>query len=220
MPMKGSGETEVEIVDRFDGGAGWIAYPDERMQRASHAIEGDDGVWVVDPVDGDGVDELLSDLGEVAGVVTLFERHRRDAGTFAERHGVSVHVPEWMSGVASEIDAPVERFGSTIGGFDSIRLVDNPLWQEAVLFDGETLVVPEAVGTASYFLTRDERLGVHPMLRIRPPRSLLSYDVERVLVGHGAGVLDGAVDAIRDAVENGRRRTPTLYANAIRDLLR
>ena len=69
MPMKGSGRGELAVVDRFDHGVGWIAYPDETMQRAAHAIESDGKLWIVDPVDAAGVEELLEAYAEPAGAV-------------------------------------------------------------------------------------------------------------------------------------------------------
>ena len=169
--MKGSGETNLTEIDRFEDGVGWIAYPEGTMQRASHAVAGTDGLWVVDPVDADGLDDLLAEYGEVAGVVVLLDRHERDAAAIASRHDVPVYVPAWMSGVAEDLAVPVERVEDGVGEFALERLVDNPFWQEAALFDGETLVVPESLGTASYFRAPGERLGVHPMLRALPPRS-------------------------------------------------
>ena len=38
MQLKEAGEPELYEIDRFDRGVGWIAYPEERMQRASHAV--------------------------------------------------------------------------------------------------------------------------------------------------------------------------------------
>ena len=58
------------------------------MQRASHALSHDGGVWLVDPVDGDGLEELLAPLGEVRGVLQLLDRHARDGAALARRHGV------------------------------------------------------------------------------------------------------------------------------------
>src|SRR5699024_3715660 len=83
MPMKDTGRTDLVTIDRFDGGVGWLAHPDERMQRASHALSTDDGVWLVDPVDADGLDDLLAEEGDVAGVVILLDRHKRDAARLA-----------------------------------------------------------------------------------------------------------------------------------------
>lgn len=211
MPMKGSGSTSLEVIDRFDEGVGWIAYPEETMRRASHAIERDGEVWVFDPVDAEGVDDLLAEFGSVAGVAVLLDRHKRDAAAIATRHDVSVYVPEWMNGVERKLDVPVERFGDELAGFDVERLIDNPAWQEAVCFDGETLLVPEALGTVSYFCASGETLGVHPMLRLLPPRSLREYGPERLLVGHGEGVFEDVPRSIRDALGGARSKTPSLY---------
>ncbi|EMA45109.1 hypothetical protein [Halococcus saccharolyticus] len=220
MSMKGSGRAAYDEIDRFDGGVGWIAYPDERMQRASHALATDDGVWLVDPVDAADLDDLLEEFGTVAGVVLLLPRHKRDAAEIARRHDVSVHVPSWMTGVASELDAPVERFSSELGetGY-RLRKIATPLWQEAALYhaDEGTLVVAEALGTAEFFRTGTERLGVHPALRLLPPRrSFRGFTPDRVLVGHGAGVHEDASRALSTALDGSRRRAPSLYAKTAR----
>jgi hypothetical protein len=226
MPMKGSGPADGwREIDRFEAdgtaGVGWIAYPEERMQRASHALATDDGVYAVDPVDAPGLDDLLADLGEVAGVVVLLDRHKRDAAAVARRHDVPVHVPEAMSGIREEFDADTELLRRDLGdsGFEAQTIIDNPLWTEVVLHDGETLVVPEAVGTSDYFLAGRERLGVHPALRLFPPTRLRRFDADRVLVGHGEGVLADAGPAIEDALSGSRGRAPRLYAKAVRSFL-
>ncbi len=216
MGMKGSGAADLTVIDRFDGGVGWLAYPEETMERASHAVESDGQLWVVDPVDADGVDDLLAEYGEVGGVVVLLDRHERDAAAVATRHDVPVYVPDWMSGVEDSLDAPVVRFSEGVGDFALERVVDNPFWQEGALFDGETLVVPEALGTVSYFRAPGERLGVHPMLRAVPPRSLTEYDADRLLVGHGEGLFEDVRPAIRDAVGGSRRRMVPLYLDTLR----
>ena len=54
-----SGES-VDIVDAFDGGFGWQAQPEESLQRASHALATDDGLWLLDPVDAPGLDAELA----------------------------------------------------------------------------------------------------------------------------------------------------------------
>ncbi|MFB6108989.1 MAG: hypothetical protein ABEJ82_09170 [Haloplanus sp.] len=235
MPLKG-GSRELREIDRWDGGVGWLAHPDERMQRASHALAVDPSspstprtptdrdVWVVDPVDAPELDDLLAALGDVVGVVVCLDRHTRDAAAVATRHDVPVYVPAWMSGVAAGLDAPVERFDRTLGdsGYRVLRVRDTsiPPWREAALFDGETLLVPEAVGTAPYYRAGDEPLGVHPMLRPFPPRRALGgLDPDRVLVGHGAGVFDDAATALREALANARRRAPAAYLRAVRELV-
>jgi hypothetical protein len=224
MPLKG-GRAELREIDRWDGGLGWIAYPDERMQRASHALDTDDGVWVVDPVDAPGVDDLLAELGEVTGVALCLDRHKRDAAAVARRHDVPVAIPEWMDGVASKLDAPVERFGHELGdsGYRVRRVRDAslPPWQEAALYGpDDTLLVAEAVGTASFFRAGDEALGVHPMLRPIPPRDELGdLSPERILVGHGEGIFDDATAALRDALGGARRRIPAAYAKMVREMV-
>ncbi len=230
MGMKSDGDADLHEIDRFDGGVGWIAYPDETMERASHAVavpneesETDD-VWVFDPVDAPELDELLAELGSVTGVVVGLDRHKRDSAAIATRHDVAVWVPEWMTGVAAELDAPVERFGDRLAdtGFEAFRIRDSslPPWQEAGFFDGETLIVPESLGSSSYFRGDRERIGVHPMLRLTPPTTVLSgLNPDRVLVGHGVGVLDDAAIAVEDALSNSRGKAPGLYAKTLRSVI-
>ena len=216
--------SDVREIDRFDGGVGWIAHPEETMQRASHALEIDGEVWVFDPVDAEGLDELLAEFGEVAGVVVMLDRHKRDAAAVAERHDVPVYLPGFFEGVSEEIDARVVRFGSELAetGLEVHVLKNSRFWQEVAVYDPdrETLLVPESVGTAEYFLAGEERLGVHPMRRPVPPtRQLGGFTPERVLVGHGEGVLTGASRALQDALSGSRRRTPLLYAGNVRTFL-
>jgi hypothetical protein len=226
MPMKdsGTGSDWLEI-DRFEcetgtTGVGWIAHPDETMERASHALSVDGDVWVFDPVEMSGLDDLLTDLGEVAGVVVLLDRHKRDAAAVANRHDVSVFLPRFMADIADEFDAPVETFDRELAdtGYAVHEIVDNFAWSEAALYseDDGVLVVPEAVGTTEYFLAGGERLGVHPALRLFPPKKLARFAPDRVLVGHGAGVHNGADTALDDALSGSRSRTPALYAKNLK----
>lgn len=225
MAMKGSGAADLTVVDEFDGGVGWQAYPDETMERTSHALSVDGDVWVFDPVDAEGVDDLIEGLdGELAGVVVGLDRHKRDAADVASRHDVAVHIPNWMTGVASKLDARVERFGRELGGLRAIAVRDSsiPPWQEVALFDedGGTLYVPEAVGTAPFMRTDDERLGVHPMLRLIPPRRALGgLTPERVICGHGAGVLDDGSEALALALDRSRDTAHKLYLKSLRTFL-
>ncbi|WP_396275497.1 MULTISPECIES: hypothetical protein [Haloarcula] len=224
MPMKGSGpSTGWEETNRWERGVSWLPHPEETMQRVSHALDTEAGVVVVDPVDADGIDDLFAEFGEVAGVVVLLDRHKRDSAAVANRHDVPVYIPEWMSGVESDLDAPVERVRRQIPGTDYgvHKLFDNPFWQEAALYgdDDDTLVVPEAVGTADYFLAGDERLGVHPMLRLTPPSKLKRLDPDRLLVGHGHGIMADATEALIYALRGSRSRTPSLYAKNIKSLV-
>lgn len=102
MPLKAvRPPTGFEEIDKWSGGFGWLAYPDETMQRASHALSIDqpgdpdapDDVWVIDPLGAPGIDNRLRDRGDVVGVVVLLDRHGRDAATFARRHDVPIYLP-------------------------------------------------------------------------------------------------------------------------------
>ena len=224
MPMKQTGAaTDWEEIDRWEGGVGWIAHPDERMQRASHALVVDGDVWVVDPVDADGVDDLFAEFGEVAGVVVLLDRHTRDAAAIARRHGVSVWVPDALSGVADGLNAPVAQFHRDLAdtGYAAHEVVDTVGWHEVALYgeDTDVLVVADALGTVDYFRTADERLGVHPLLRVLPPRKLARLDPSRILVGHGEGVHENAPTVLRDAVQGARAKIPQLYWQTAKSFL-
>ena len=211
-------------IFEWPGGLTWLADPDEPLQRASHAIVEGDDVWVVDPVASEAVYEALDARGAVAGVVLLLDRHRRDAGPVADRYGVSIHVPEVLDTAADRLGAPVERFAGQLGdtGYRSVPVVGNRLWREAALVGdgGDSLVVPEAVGTNAFNRVGDERLGVHVGLRLTPPRRQLGgLDPERVLVGHGEPVLEDGAAALADALAGSRRRAPRAYLGALRAIV-
>lgn len=208
----------LDVVDRWDGGISWTL-ADDTMHRTSHALVTDAGVWLIDPVDAPGLDDELEQLGEVTGVTLLLDRHKRDTEELARRYDVPVSLPAQLSPVAKELTVETERYTDTLPGtaYRTVPLTTNRLWREVALFDAEsrTLVVPEAVGTNELFTTADERLGVHPGLRLFPPRKKLgSLEPDRILVGHGAGVFDDATEALRAALRSSRRNAPRLYAEA------
>ena len=187
----------ARFCDELPFGFGWIADEPRLLQRASHALADDGRVWLVDPVDVAGLDERIGALGQPVGVVQLIDRHGRDAAALAERYGVPLS-REPFAGVPG---AP----------FEVLRLVDLPKWHEAALWwpESKTLVVADALGTASYFLGPGERLAVHPLLRLFPPRSLARFDPQHVLCGHGAGVHGAeAAPALHAALRTSRRGIP------------
>ena len=216
----------LDVVDRWDGGISWtLAEEVGGMHRTSHAIETEAGVWVIDPVDAPGLDDELADLGEVAGVTLLLDRHKRDAAAVAERHEVPVSLPEPLSGVADDLDAETEVYSRTLPKteFRTITVVDNRFWHEVALYDRDrgTLIVAEAVGTVEFFTTDVERLGVHPALRLFPPRKPLGgLSPDSVLVGHGPGVFDDAANALRVALARSRKSAPKYYAGLLLTPLR
>lgn len=191
-------------VTEWDGGFSWIAYPDERGQRASHALQTAAGVWIIDPVDTDGLDDRLAELGTVAGVVVLHDRHTRDAVDVAHRHDVDVHVPDWMSLVRDKLDVSPETVGSELPGtnYTIHRLIRTDDWEEAILVNEteNTLVVPEAVGTLSLFQGGETGLGLHPELD-KPPRGLTDWHPDRILVGHGKSLYSDANKKLIDTID-------------------
>jgi hypothetical protein len=201
VPVYDRGDAErLQVIDRWDDGVGWLAHPAETGRRASHAVRADDGVWVLDPVDAPGVDDLLAELGEVAGVAVLSSYHARDAGALAARHDVSVHIPEWMDRVAERVDGRAERYEESFGasGFEVSRIEPLGDWQEAVAYrpaDG-TLIVQDLLASGPGYTVADERVGVTLMFRLSPPREpFADLEPERILFGHGEGVFEDATPA-------------------------
>ncbi len=187
-------------------GAGWISPEPAVMQRASHALVADGGTWLVDPVDGEGLDDLLSPLPPVRGVLQLLDRHPRDGASLAARFGVPLHVTptEAVPGLPLHV----------------VPLTHRRWWRETALWWPETrsLVVPESLGTCPYFLARaGDPLGVHPAIRLTPPHALGAFDAARLLCGHGAPASgDGTAEAIRRALDGSRRALPGVVWRTIR----
>jgi hypothetical protein len=192
---------KLRSCDEFDGGFGWIV--DEFMARCSHALVDDGRVWVIDPVDGDGVEERIRAAGTPAGVLQLLDRHNRDCAALAARLGVRHHVvPQ----------------GSR-GPFACIALKNSRSWNEVALWwpERRVLVCADALGTAPYYRAGKDWLAVHPLLRVRPPRQQLGgLQPDVALCGHGEGVLEDADAALREALSTSQRRIPGQLASAVR----
>jgi len=193
--------SEPRWVDEQEWGFGWIAPGRPQLRLTSHALLAEGGVWVVDPLEGEGVEERIRALGEPAGVIQLLDRHTRDCAAFAGRLGVPQHVVPFVD----------------FGPFEAIPLVQRSHWQEAALWwpERRVLVCADAFGTVPhYFALGGERLGVHPLLRLTPPRRLADLEPEHVLCGHGEGVHEHAAAAVLEALAHARRRLPRLLFEA------
>ncbi|HMJ32753.1 MAG TPA: hypothetical protein VK501_02460 [Baekduia sp.] len=178
-------------------GLTWVM--DDAMQRAAHALVADDGrVWLVDPVDDPAAMERVAALGEPAGVLQLLDRHNRDCTALAQRLGVPhFSVPDALPN----------------GPFTPERVVRNRFWNEVALWwpQRRALIVAEALGTAPAFAVGAGPVGVHPMLRLRPPHQLKAFDAEHLLVGHGPPVHGPhTAEAIAEAIDHAWRDTPRL----------
>jgi hypothetical protein len=194
----------VRFCDELDGGFGWVV-DDEKLARCSHALVHDGRVWLVDPVDGEGVEERVRAAGEPAGVIQLLGRHNRDCAVLAARLGVPHH------------EVPVELIDGA--PFDFLVVRKGWAWKEVALWWRERrfLVCADALGTVGYFVARGERLGVHPLLRPIPPRRRLGHvQPDAVLCGHGEGILSGASPPFQEALSTARRRIPGALASGLR----
>jgi hypothetical protein len=164
------------------------------MRRTSHALEVDGRVWLFDVVDWPGLDETIGELGEPAGVVQLLDRHSRDCAAVARRFGVPHHVvPHALPGTPFELRPVVRR----------------RWWREVALWwpERRLLLVADVLGTIPFFRAGAEPAGLHPMLRLWPPRSLRGLEPEHLLVGHGEGVHHHPA-ALESALRTARRRIP------------
>ena len=190
----------VRFCDEFDAGFGWIV--DEFIERCSHALVVEGRVWLVDPVDGWGVEERVRAAGEPAGVLQLLDRHNRDGAELARRFGVEHHV------VPREPVPP----------FEFISIEQKRRWNEVLLWwpEARLVVAADVLGTARYYRAAKDRLALHPLLRPFPPRRQLSaVRPTRLLCGHGRGIHYDAEGALREALSTSRRRIPGQVAAAV-----
>lgn len=196
---------ELTVVRRWSGGLTWMAHPNEDLQQASHALQIDDTVWLIDPIDVNDLDEELDDLGTVAGVVVLTNSHGRDADELAARHGVAIHIPRWFDDLASDFQQPVERFDGELAetGFGLIWSHNGSVWREGALYHPgrQTLVAADVLGTG-LFSTRRGQLELFPFLRFSPPGDDLGdLPVERILVGHEDPIFEDPGAALAAALD-------------------
>jgi len=189
---------ELHALSEFTLGVTWEVA--EAARRTSHAIRDDDGrVWLVDPVDQPEAMARVAALGEPAGVLQLIDRHNRDCATIAARLGVPhLAVPDAVP------DSP----------FEVVGVLAAKRWREVALWwaERDVLVVAEAIGTAEIFTAGGHgAVGMHPILRPRPPRALRGYRPEHLLVGHGPPVHGAAArDGIDWAYAHARGDIPRL----------
>jgi hypothetical protein len=167
------------------------------MGRTAHALVSDGRVWLVDPFDDEPALEAARALGTVAGVLQLLDRHNRDCAALAGRLGVPLtRLPRQTPGMPFEV----------------VPILSLRAWKEVALWwpDRHGLVVAEAIGTAPVFAA-GRRAGIHPMLRLTPPRSqLTAHRPELLLVGHGKPVVSAAASAIDEALAHARSDIPRM----------
>ena len=195
---------EVRVDERLPWAVTWTGA--EPLERSSHALAARGRVWLVDPVaDGEAL-EAVERLGRITAVLQLLDRHPRDCARLAARYEVPhVRLPEHLPATPFEVR----------------RIFWRPGWREVGLWwpEHDALVVPEAVGTASYF-SAGRTLGVHPFLRLRPPRALRELEPRHLLVGHGPALHEDAAAALAEALVTSRRDAPRAALAAVRTFAR
>lgn len=167
------------------------------MSRAAHALRTERGVWLVDPFADEGALSAAAEIGRPVGVVQLLDRHNRDAAALAQR-----------------LEIPLLRLPGALpdSPLTVVRVMDRPWWREVALWweQERALVVAEALGTAPVFAV-GRRAGVHPLLRLTPPRRALgAWEPDRLLVGHGPPLMEDAASAVREALRAARSDIPQL----------
>lgn len=193
----------MRFCDEQDFGFGWLDQ-DDPLRRTSHALVAEGGVWLVDPVAWPEAEVRSRELGRPLGVLQLLDRHERDCVETAARLGVPHHV------------VPTARIEGA--PFDFLRVARSRFWRESALWwpIPRVLIVADALGTVGYFRAPGEPIGVHPLLRLRPPSALRRVFPEHVLTGHGAGVHADAAHALHRALRTSRRRLPAALWSAFR----
>jgi len=182
-------------LQRHALGLTWVEQ--NAMARAAHALVHDRRVWLIDAYENTEALAAAAELGTPAGVLQLLDRHNRECKAIAQRLDVPL------------LRLPVDPAGTP---FTAIPVIFNRAWREVALWwaDERTLVVAEAIGTAPLFAF-GRRAGVHPMLRLVPPRNQLSrFQPDRLLVGHGEAIESGADAALHEALAASRTDIPQL----------
>jgi hypothetical protein len=209
--VSGAGLQVFQLDDR--GSFAWMPGPADPASRASTALVVEGGTVLIDPVDSPELAERLAPLPPVVGVVTLLDRHQRDAEVLAKRLGAPRLIPRALGGP-----------GVQLAGVEERTVIDSRRWHEALLWlpDRRLLVCAEVLGTAGFDLARrGDRLGMHPVARLRPPRGPFRGLAPAVIaVGHGPPLRDDATAELERALRNGRRQLPLNWFRLLQEAVR
>jgi hypothetical protein len=189
------------IDDALPWALTWTA--GDAMARSAHAFLYDGRVWLVDPFADEAALRAAVGLGEIAAVVQLLDRHSRDCEQVAQRFAVPhLRLPEGLPGSPFEVR----------------HVVWWPGWREVCLWweEKRALVVAEAVGTNAYMAVSGGPVGVHPMLRLKPPGPLRHFAPESLFVGHGPALHSGAGPALSEALSRSRKDIPRMLPAMLR----
>jgi hypothetical protein len=195
------------------GSFAWMLGPSDPASRTSTALVLPAGTLLIDPLDSPELAGRLAPLPAVVGVVTLLDRHQRDAAALAERLGVQRLTPRALGGPGVNLEGVEER-----------SVIESRRWQEALLWlpDRKLLVCAEVLGTAGFDLARrGDHLGMHPVARLRPPKAAFQgIDPATIAVGHGPPLREGASAALEHVLRTGRRELPLNWARVLSEAVR
>jgi hypothetical protein len=181
----------------------------------SFAAEAGDDLLLIDPLvadDGASLDPLVRE--RVAILVTIGYHVRSSAALWERWHGdvpVTIHGPPQagrrLSGGAAEAFSVLEPGEEGPAGVRAFaigrpRRGERPLWvpsHDALAFGDAVVVTPE--GELRMWAQEPDRAAFFRDRFAPTLAPLLELPVQRVLVTHGAPVLDGAAEALRRAVD-------------------
>lgn len=195
------------------GSFAWMLGPSDPATRASAAVVLETGTVLVDPVDSSELAGRLEPLPGVIGVITLLDRHQRDAAVLADRLGAPRLTPRALGGS-----------GVALPGVQERTVFERDRWREALLWlpDRRLLICAEVLGTAGFDLARPgDRLGMHPFARLRPPRAAFAGIAPSVIVvGHGPPVREDASATLERALRTARTGIPLNWARLVPEAVR
>jgi glyoxylase-like metal-dependent hydrolase (beta-lactamase superfamily II) len=169
--------------------------------------EGPDGVVLIDPqvprADEEerfwrALDRDVERAGGSVHVLLTAPWHDRSTTRFVERYGASV----WAHPDAVWKGRPLTTTVDLPAGVDAL-LPDGNAWGQALFYIPEhrTLVTGDVFsGTGGQFHVFLDEPDPDPFLAWLP--RLLDLPIERVLIAHGAPILSGGREAIREALES------------------
>jgi hypothetical protein len=177
--------------------AGLTVHETGAMGRAMHALRDGEHTWLIDPFHAAEFRDALGELPPLAGVIQLLDRHNRNCVE-----------------IAGSLDLPLHRIPARLpdSGLEVVPVISQRFWNEVALWAPatRTLVIAEAVGTAPLFAL-GRPAGVHPMLRVLPPRRALSrFAPDQLLLGHGPALATGGAEALAGALSAARADLPKL----------
>jgi hypothetical protein len=177
---------------------------DERIGAVSsgHAVAGQDGVALVDPV---GLaDDALAALGPVAAIVLTSGSHQRWAWRYRRELGVPLHAPALSQTLAEEPDGRYGDGDGLPGGLTAVFAPGAGTTQHALLREEapRVLFVPDLLTNypGQDVALVPERYMHDPAEARRSLERLLELDFDVLCLSHGEPVVDDPKGAIRAAL--------------------